>query len=1193
MFKKLTPLVTLFLVTSYASAQVLDLAAGFKNPPGDARPQVWWHWANGHISAAGITADLEAMKRVGIGGGTICNVATLPEGQTPVMSPQWWNLTSFAVKEAARLGLELGIENCDGWSSSGGPWITPADSMKMVVWSEAQSTQPGTLVPPPMPYVRYGYYRDTAAVAFPTPASESGPMMSEVNPEITLSSGAVFSPEDRAYIFGGSGAKSIEIHGDPSGLAWIEFSCPQQFFASSIRFAIVQRQPKPTDNGFEWLNPYPIQQTTIEAMDESKNWRTLSTVQPPQDINWQSRAAFPLTKSRNFRLVFKLSAGENAVRLASVNLLGPGPGVNGPVRLSSIINLRTNRNWHPTAGRWTVIRFGATSTGAVNHPASAHGLGLECDKLSRQALDHHFAGMMDRAIRDAGPLAGKSLVYSLIDSYEVGSQNWTNGLSAEFNAQNGYDAAPWLVTLTGRTVESEDLTHRFTHDLQVTLAGLFDSNYWGYFSQLLHNHGMKGQVEAYGNGNFDSLHASGLNDMPMSEFWYGNANDGKLALMASSAAHTYGRRIIGAESFTANQDWNFTPWNMKIWGDWIYSQGVNRYYFHSSTHQPDTDGKKPGTAWGNGIYLTRNLTWWNQGEAYFRYLARCQYVLQSGQCAADILSYEGDDCLQFQGDGRAFSDPPPGYRLDGADHETLMKRISVSPSDGSLFLPSGARYRLLILPNDPSISLDTLRRIASLVSQGAIVFGPRPAHSAGLRGYPGSEEQVKQIANVLWGAIDGKHVIEHTVGRGKIVWTGDYGGVSDLLRQRKVLQDFSHDVDGASINYLHRTLHGQDLYFVANHEQQRVLAHCTFRISGKAPELWNPESGEEKPAPIWRSTADGRTEVTLDFEPGQSIFVVFRKNDAHATHFEHVEKPAAVHSVAQQLRISHAVYGILAETRAQIDVTARLSSMIRNNKLYAKASNDLAGSDPAPLRVKSARIDYTIGGKPGTITLTENDTIVLPPYRPRSQWPLVDTSSSSESSGKLYAWEQGNYLVQTSSRSAVRAAVTSPPYRLHIEGPWEVKFDPAWGGPRAVTFNSLEDWTKSGEDGIKHYSGTAIYSKEITLPPHLLVDKGAPIYLNLGDVHSLAEVRVNGHALGVLWKPPYRVEVGQALVSGTNRIVIAVTNTWVNRLIGDSALTPDKKYTHTTIPFFSPGAPLDPSGLLGPVELQSPRLLIH
>ena len=165
------------------------LAASFVNPPASAQPQVWWHWVNGNVSKPGITADLEAMKRVGIGGGTLCSLGDYaPEGPAHFNSALWWDDARFAMSEAGRLGLELGVENCEGWSSSGGPWVKPEDAMKMLVWSESQVKGGGpAALHLAQPSTRHDFYRDIAVVAFPSVASEAGPSLADVSPKLTAS----------------------------------------------------------------------------------------------------------------------------------------------------------------------------------------------------------------------------------------------------------------------------------------------------------------------------------------------------------------------------------------------------------------------------------------------------------------------------------------------------------------------------------------------------------------------------------------------------------------------------------------------------------------------------------------------------------------------------------------------------------------------------------------------------------------------------------------------------------------------------------------------------------------------------------------------------------------------------------------------------------------------------------------------
>jgi hypothetical protein len=155
-----------------------------------------------------------------------------------------------------------------------------------------------------------------------------------------------------------------------------------------------------------------------------------------------------------------------------------------------------------------------------------------------------------------------------------------------------------------------------------------------------------------------------------------------------------------------------------------------------------------------------------------------------------------------------------------------------------------------------------------------------------------------------------------------------------------------------------------------------------------------------------------------------------------------------------------------------------------------------------------------------------------------------------------------------------------------VEGPWDVSFQPDRGEPPKITFATLSSWSDNSDPGVRYFSGSGAYAKTIQAPAGWF-QKGARLWLDLGDVKNLAEVSVNGKPLGIVWKAPFRVDVTGALKLGANAVTIKVTNLWVNRLIGDQQPNVTKKYTYTAQQFYQAGSPLLPSGLLGPVRIVS------
>ena len=190
-----------------------------------------------------------------------------------------------------------------------------------------------------------------------------------------------------------------------------------------------------------------------------------------------------------------------------------------------------------------------------------------------------------------------------------------------------------------------------------------------------------------------------------------------------------------------------------------------------------------------------------------------------------------------------------------------------------------------------------------------------------------------------------------------------------------------------------------------------------------------------------------------------------------------------------------------------------------------------------------------------------------------------------------FAPRESFFIVFRKRAAASKAAeLNFPPLSqvMSLSGAWTVTFDPQKSGPEQVRFDNLLDWTERPEEGIKYYSGTAVYQKTFDLPGG--AEKARrPLYLDLGAVNSMARVRLNGKDLGLVWCAPWRVDIRPAVRARNNRLEIAVTNTWNNRLVGDSALPPARRRTWTAVSRITPTTPLSPAGLVGPVTLQSVR----
>jgi len=254
--------------------------------------------------------------------------------------------------------------------------------------------------------------------------------------------------------------------------------------------------------------------------------------------------------------------------------------------------------------------------------------------------------------------------------------------------------------------------------------------------------------------------------------------------------------------------------------------------------------------------------------------------------------------------------------------------------------------------------------------------------------------------------------------------------------------------------------------------------------------------------------------------------------------------------------------------------------------------------------VKTLTVEYVVGGE--TFTFTWKGKDFFTPQGPGLVKPAAQITGESCGGTVLSAAQPGNYELQTASGKTKKVNVPALPAAQEITGPWQVRFAPEAGGPGDVSFAKLEDWSQHSEKGIKYYSGTAVYQKTVVAPPLTAHTKWM---LDLGKVEVMAEVKLNGKDLGILWKPPYQVDVTSALQPGENQLELKVVNLWINRLIGDENLPEDSKrntkgmleswpewvqqekpsptgrISFATHRLWKKNDPLSPSGLIGPVRL--------
>lgn len=527
-------------------------------------------------------------------------------------------------------------------------------------------------------------------------------------------------------------------------------------------------------------------------------------------------------------------------------------------------------NWTVPAGDWVVLRIGCTLNDHCRVSTCSEGWdGYALDPFDAGAFQRYWDAVVEPLIADAGPLAGKTLKYLHTDSWEVEVANWTPTLREEFKQRRGYDMLPWLPVIAGKIVNSREESNRFLHDFRRTMGDLAIDNHFKLFKEWSHQHGLLIHPESGGPHAvpIDAEQCLGLNDAPMSEFWawswrhrIGDENR-FFVKQPASAAHTYGRKLVLAEGFTTiGPHWQETIWdNLKPSFDFACTEGLNLLVWHAFVCSPASEGI-PGQQYFAGTHLNPLVTWWDKSKPFFDYLNRCQALLQQGLPVADVAYYYGNHVPNFA--QLRSTDPAKvgaGFDYDVVTEEVILTRMSVQ--GGRLVLPDGVSYRVLVLPERDIISLPVLRKLKQFVAEGATIIGPKPARSMSLRDYSKQDAEVKKLAEQLWSGKSGKgRVIAGKTAREVLLADGvkpDFEPVSPVL------------------NYIHRRDGAAEIYFVASRTNVATSVTCSFRVTGKAPELWNPVTGERRFAAAYEAR-DGQTIVPLDFDPYGSWFVVFR-----------------------------------------------------------------------------------------------------------------------------------------------------------------------------------------------------------------------------------------------------------------------------------------------------------------------------
>lgn len=889
-------IITLLKCTSPSKISQADfdtIVSDFKTPTDDNTLWCYWYWIADDISKEGITKDLEAMKAAGIGSALIGNInPEEKDGPVPMLSEDWWDHMVHAVNEGKRLGVDIGSFNCPGWSMSGGPWITSDKAMRHIVYSET-IVSGGKKIAIKLDRPK-AEFQDVSVLAFPKNAKEDV-VLDNSNSKISSTP----SIRDVQNLFDGKtklgvnftsteysininankpiAARSIKLY---PGSTNLKATCELQAFVDEKYVTIKEFDfdrryfdektgpismgplflslPETTSDKFRLIcTDIRVLEAHGATLDEVSGFSEIvisegAVVENYIDKSLGRMHPTPYPKADSY-------VWETVPEIENKELIIAQGGV---LDISDKMDADGTLNWEAPEGEWTVMRFGMTPTGVENHPAAPQGKGYEVDKANRELARFHFEQFIGKFLKRIPEESKSAFKYVIADSYETGSQNWTDGFEQKFEKRYGYNPIKYLPVFSGRIVGSVQESDRFLWDLRRAVADDVAYEYVGGLKEIANENGLKLWLENYGHWGFPSefLVYGGQSDFVSGEYW----NEGTLGDIeckaASSAAHIYGKGRTSAECFTAGlRSFVRHPAMLKKRGDWGMTEGINHHVLHLYIHQPDSD-KVPGSnAWFSTEFNRQN-TWFEQGKTYFDYIRRSQHLLQQGTYAADLCYFIGEDAPIMTG----ATNPavPKGYSFDYINAEVIMNRMTVK--DGRLVLPDGMNYGMMVLPPFETMRPELLAKLEQLVSEGGKIYGQAPKTSPSLQNYPQSDEKVTALASKLW-AGDAKI---KTYGKGAII-------VDIPLQEALNTFDINKDVAVSDdVLWTHREMDGMEIYFLTNQSGKEISVNPSFRVEGLKPQLWDAVTGEIKELSDY-TVAGGRTSIPLKMEVDRSWFVIF------------------------------------------------------------------------------------------------------------------------------------------------------------------------------------------------------------------------------------------------------------------------------------------------------------------------------
>ena len=697
-------------------SEVGEALRQFLSPGREARTKVWWFQGETETTSHGITADVEAFARVGIGGVVLYDQVhgkpTSEHKPLKALSPEWWQMLKLSATEAQRVGLTVEAALSNGYVG-GGPWITPDMAMqRLEVVSKVVKAGDKDCSLPPLPK---GYARDVAVVTIPFIPMPEPKTVEDNDSCVVMDFGMAVSPRTIEYRLAGQG----------------------KAFVSSMNRPLRADESDTYDGSFCGYMHKPMPSPgVLEGSADAVHYDKVVALHPRYNGGtWgQVSVAIPKTATayRYYRIRFDESwrgryrpTDIQLLPYAKTDLWEERVGLRSnyiddqKVTPKPLIPLKREQKspLQGVKGLTLLLRFYSTVTGGKTKHGRPELMGYECDKMSRRAAELQYNNYF-KCIVDTLRAAGVTVEGLAVDSHEAGSQNWTADFPSHFRRLRGYDIMPWLPAMAGykleelgiKPLEGPATTEEFQADVRRTIAELVATEYIGALDSLCRRDGLLCTAQAVGNGQSlvsDNIWAKCMVQKPQGEFWAYQRDGAYDIKEAASSARLMDKPIASAEAFT-DFDFSHPLGYLKPIADHAYAMGLQEFVVCAVAYQPWGADTIPGsTAGGRNYGLTRTNTQWEMSRPFWDYQARCASLLRMGKSVADVLVLLGGDAP---------------VKLLTHRLPRLPQGVDFDVATDEAFLATNHAYPYIAIARDARLSGRTRAKLDSLKAMGVRVF---------------------------------------------------------------------------------------------------------------------------------------------------------------------------------------------------------------------------------------------------------------------------------------------------------------------------------------------------------------------------------------------------------------------------------------------------------------------------------------